>query len=127
MTTEINTAEMSLADLKAHIARLEQEAVNASREVARPLVEHLLTTNVVKPSTAKGSCWVGFKADTFEITVEGTTYKVGVIVTDVAATEAREQEKAAAEKEAKKQEQVGPLLAKLAELQAAGVTIPNAS
>lgn len=129
MTENIHTAEQSLAALKAQVALMEAEAEAASKEVARPLVEHLLETNTIADSNAKGSCWAGFKAPTFEITVDGKRYKVGVTVTDVARVAEREEEKAAAEKAAKVEKEMGPLLAKLEALQAqAGLTsVPAAS
>lgn len=112
------TVNPSITALEEQIARLKGEAVKVQAEHTRPLLDHLLKTNKVEASNAKGSCWVGFKADTVEVTVDGTTYKVSVIVTDVAAVEAREAEKKAAAEADKVKEKLGPLLEEIARLQA---------
>jgi hypothetical protein len=118
--SEIHTTQPSIAELEAQIAALKGGALARQADHTRPLLEHLLTTNTVEASSAKGSCWVGFKADTVEITVaDGRKYKVSVIVTDSEAVTAREEEKKILAEAQKLEEKRGPLLAKMAELEKA--------
>lgn len=118
--SEIHTTQPSIAELEAQLAALKGDARSVQADHTRPLLEHLLTTNTVEASNAKGSCWVGFKADTVEITAaDGRKYKVGVVVTDSAAVAAREEEKKVLAEAAALEEKRGPLLAKMAELEAA--------
>ena len=117
---DITTSDLSIAELEAQIARLKGNALAVQAEHTRPLLEHLLTTNTVEASTGKGSCWVGFRADAVDITAsDGTVYGVAVIVTDRAAVAKREEEKKVLAEAAKLEEKRGPLLAKMAELEAA--------
>lgn len=120
--TNIHAAEMSLADLKRLVDQMEAEQTSVVVETARPLIEHLLTTHTVQTPTKEGSTWVGFRPDSFDITVDGTTYGVSVIVTDRKATQERKDAKAQADKAAKAQEQHGALLAQLAALEAAAAS-----
>lgn len=119
--TMIPTAEMSLAELKAFVARLEAEAAQGTREAARPLLEHLMERHTVAPSTAENSTWVGFTDTIQEITHEGRTYSVKVVVTDVAAVAERKAEKKALDVQtreiAKAQAKAAALRAKVAELE----------
>lgn len=112
----IHTAEMSIAEMKAHIARLEQEAESATRETIRPTVEHLLTRHTPQPSSKEGSTWVGF-SEKVTVTIEGQRYSVNIVVTDVAASEQRKAERKAATDTAKAAEKRNQLLAQLAQLE----------
>ena len=82
MTTAVKAPAYTREQLEAMLAATvaaEQENV---ANIARPLVENVLTRKPCAPSR-NGKPWVG-TVDSFQITVDGVAYRAQVTITDIA-------------------------------------------